>query len=63
MGVDEYISMSEHSDQLRTIIDRMLARTRTAQPVRTVELVSQAPRPVRDPLPLAESWIASASTA
>jgi DNA-binding NarL/FixJ family response regulator len=63
MGVDEYISMSEHSEQLRTIIDRMLARRRTAQPVRTVELVSQAPRPVRDPLPLPAGWIAAASTA
>ena len=27
MGVDEYICVSEHSDQLRTILDRLLART------------------------------------
>ena len=27
MGVDEYIGVSEHSDQLRTILDGLLART------------------------------------
>ena len=29
MGVDDYIGLSEHSDQLRTILDRLLARTTT----------------------------------
>ncbi|MGZ3471947.1 MAG: hypothetical protein ACXWO1_20105 [Isosphaeraceae bacterium] len=62
MGVDEYIGVSEHSDQLRTILDRLLART-TEHSIRSAQPVSQAPRPVQDPLPLPERWFAAASSA
>ena len=51
MGVDEYMGVSEHSDQLRTILDRLLART-TEHSIRSAQPDSQAPRPVQDPLPL-----------
>lgn len=62
MGVDEYIGVSEHSDQLRTILDRLLART-TEHSIRSAQPVSQAPRPVQDPLPLPAPWVAAASSA
>jgi len=62
MGVDEYIGVSEHSDQLRTILDRLLART-TEHSIRSAQPVSQAPRPVQDPLPLPARWVAAASSA
>lgn len=62
MGVDEYIGVSEHSDQLRTILDGLLART-TVHSIRSAQPVSQAPRPVQDPLPLPAHWVAAASSA
>jgi len=62
MGVDEYIGVSEHSDQLRTILDGLLART-TVHSIRSAQPVSQAPRPVQDPLPLPASWVAAESSA
>jgi len=62
MGVDDYIGVSEHSDQLRTILDRLLART-TTHSIRSAQPVSQAPRPVQDPLPLPARWVAAASSA
>jgi len=61
MGVDEYIGVSDHSDQLRTILDRLLART-PVHSIRSAQPVSQAPRPVRDPLPLPACWVAAASS-
>ncbi len=62
MGVDEYISASDHSDQLRAVLDRLLART-SVHSIRSAQPVSQAPRPVQDPLPLPAPWVAAASSA
>ena len=62
MGVDDYIGLTEHSDQLRTILDRLLTRT-TTHPIHTTETVSQAPRPVHDPLPQPTRLVAAASSA
>ena len=62
MGVDEYIGVSEHSDQLRTILERLLART-TVHSIRSAQPVSQAPRLVQDPLPLPARRVAAASWA
>jgi DNA-binding NarL/FixJ family response regulator len=62
MGVDDYIGVSEHSDQLRTILDRLLART-TTHSIRSTQPVSQAPRPVQDPLPLPARRVAAGSSA
>ena len=62
MGVDDYIGVSEHSDQLRTILDKLLART-TEHSIRSAQPVSQAPRPVQDPLPLPARWVAAAPSA
>jgi DNA-binding NarL/FixJ family response regulator len=62
MGVDEYIGVADHSDQLRTILDRLLART-PVHSIRSAQPVSQAPRPVQDPLPLPAPWVAAASSA
>ncbi len=61
MGVDEYIGVTEHSDQLRTILYRLLAAT-TAHSVRSDrKAVSQAPRPLQDPLPQPARWVAASS--
>ncbi len=62
MGVDDYIGVSEHSDQLRTILDRLLART-TTHSIRSTQPVSQAPRLVQDPLPLPSRRVAAGSSA
>ncbi len=62
MGVDDYIGVSEHSDQLRTILERLLART-TVHSIRSAQPVSQAPRLVQDPLPLPARWVAAGSSA
>jgi DNA-binding NarL/FixJ family response regulator len=62
MGVDDYIGVSEHSDQLRTILDRLLART-TTHSLRSTQPVSQAPRLVQDPLPLPSRRVAAGSSA
>ena len=62
MGVDDYIGLSEHSDELRMILARLLART-TTPPIRSTQTVSQAPRPVQDPLPQPARWVAAASSA
>jgi len=62
MGVDDYIGVSEHSDQLRTILDRLLVRT-TTHSIHSAQPVSQVPRPVQDPLPLPARWVAAGSSA
>jgi DNA-binding response OmpR family regulator len=62
MGVDDYIGLSEHSDRLRMILARMLARTMTHK-IRSSQLVSQAPRPVLDPLPRPARLAVAASSA
>jgi hypothetical protein len=62
MGVDDYIGLCEHSDQLRTILDRLLVRT-TTHSIRSPQKVFQAPRPVPDPLPQPARWVAAASSA
>ena len=62
MGVDEYIGVLDHGDQLREILDRLLVRT-PAPSIRGARPVSQAPRPVQDPLPVPARWVAAASSA
>ena len=62
MGVDDYIGVSEHFDQLRTILDRLLART-TVHSLRSAQPVSQAPRPVQNPQPLPAHCVATAPSA
>ena len=62
MGVDDYIGVSEHLDQLRTILDRLLVRT-TTHSIRSAQPVSQVPRPVQDPLPVPAQWVAAGSSA
>jgi hypothetical protein len=47
MGVDDYIGLSEHSDRLRMILARLLART-TPHKIRCSQMVAQASRPVLD---------------
>ncbi len=61
MGVDEYVGVSEHADQLRTILEGMLEETK-AQSVRSGQpVVSQAPRPVQEPLSQPVHWVAASS--
>ncbi len=62
MGVDEYIGVADHSDQLRAILDRLLAAAPVAS-IRSAQPMSQAPRPVQDPLPVPTRWVAAASSA
>jgi len=62
MGVDDYIGVSEHLDQLRTILDRLLVRT-TTHSIRSAQPVFQVPRPVQDPLPVPAQWVAAGSSA
>jgi len=62
MGVDEYISVSDHADQLGAILDRLLARTPVPS-IPAAQPVSQAPRTVQDPLPAPARWVAAASLA
>jgi DNA-binding NarL/FixJ family response regulator len=61
MGIDDYIGLSEHSDQLRTILNRLLART-TTHSIRSTQK-AKAPRQVQDPLPHLARWVAAASSA
>ena len=62
MGVDEYIGIADHSDQLRAILDRLLTRAPVPS-IRSAQPVSQALRPVQDPLPVPARWVAAASSA
>jgi len=62
MGVDEYIGVADHSDQLRSLLDRLLAAAPVAS-IRSTQPISQARRPVQDPLPVPTRWVAAASSA
>jgi hypothetical protein len=63
MGVDEYLGMSEHANQLRTILDQMLARP-TAQPAINVPAaLTNVPRLAPELLPQPPRWVAAASSA
>jgi DNA-binding NarL/FixJ family response regulator len=62
MGIDDYIGLSEHSDQLRKILNRLLVRT-TSHSIRSPQKVFQTARPVKDPLPQPARWVAAASSA
>lgn len=62
MGIDDYIGLSEHSDQMGMILVRLLSRT-TKQTIRSNPTVSQAPRPVHDPLPQPARRVAAATSA
>jgi len=62
LGVDEYIGVSDHSDQLRAILDRLLPRA-PVHSIPSAQPVSQAPRPVHDPVPVPARRVAAASLA
>ncbi len=62
MGVDEYIGVADHSDQLRAILDRLLTRTPVPS-IPSAQPVYQAPRPEQAPLPVPAHWVAAASSA
>ncbi len=61
LGVDEYIGVSEHSGQLRTILDGLLEPTTPHLSRGEAAVVSQTPRPVHDTMAQPARWAAASS--